>query len=935
MILSSGKKIHIKERLFEAVNTIIPRTEHLTKEQKIELNKLVQKYPHLFAQPNSKLTYTTNVKAEIRTSSDTPVYSKFYQYPMSLKDEVQRQIKELLNDGIIRPSRSPYNSPVWIVPKKLDASGEKKYRMVIDYRKLNKVTIADKYPIPEINEVLAQLGDNKVFSVLDLKSGFHQIPLKNSDIEKTAFSVNNGKYEFTRLPFGLKNAPSIFQRALDDILREHIGKICFIYIDDIIIFSKDNETHAKNLDIIFKTLQEANIKCQLDKCEFFKNKVEFLGFVISDKGVETNPKKIEAIAKYPLPKTLKHLRSFLGLAGYYRRFIKDFAKMAKPLSSLLRGEDGRVSKRNSAKKFITLDEEAQEAFNKIKNALVSNEVILNYPDTNKEYELTTDASNHAIGAVLSQNKKPIIFLSRTLSKTEENYATNEKEMLAIIWALKALKNYLYGRAKVKIFTDHQPLTHSLSSWNGNGRIKRWKAYLEEYDYELLYKPGRENIVADALSRIPNNHINSIASTQHSADSSSHGLVYTVEAPINVFKNQILLIKNTESKYSFDTPFPTFHRHTISRPHYCTDELIQLLKKYLNPSVINGIFTTEDVMGQIQTFYAAHFKNVRTRFTQVKVEDITNEEEQDELILKTHNRAHRNAHENKIQLSEKFYFPRMKKKIHFIVKQCQICKEEKYDRHPTNPEIKETPIPEFPGHTVHIDIYSTEKHLVLTAIDKFSKLAQGRIIKSKSIEDIKKPLHDILFYYGVPKVVVVDNEKSLNSASIIFMMQDQLGIKIFKTPPYKSSVNGQVERFHSTLAEIMRCIKKKQEHKSFEELLNRAIYEYNYTVHSVTGKKPLEVFFGRRVTTDPEQFEKSRQDNIDRIRKKQITDLENHNKKRKEIITYSPGDTVFIKINPRLGSKLSSRYKKEIVKEDKHTTIITTTGKTVHKSNIKH
>jgi len=177
---------------------------------------------------------------------------------MSLKDEVNKQVSELLNDGIIRPSRSPYNSPVWIVPKKADASGVKKYRMVIDYRKLNLVTIADKYPIPEINEVLAQLGNNKVFSVLDLKSGFHQIPLKMSDIEKTAFSVNNGKYEFTRLPFGLKNAPAIFQRALDDILHEHIGKICFIYIDDIIIFSKDDESHFKNLDIIFRTLQEAN-----------------------------------------------------------------------------------------------------------------------------------------------------------------------------------------------------------------------------------------------------------------------------------------------------------------------------------------------------------------------------------------------------------------------------------------------------------------------------------------------------------------------------------------------------------------------------------------------------------------------------------------------------------------------------------------------------
>jgi len=315
MTIKNKIQVPIKEKKFEAVNAIVPRTGHLNKTQTDRLKELLHRYPNLFAEPNQKLTYTTNVKAEIRTSSDSPVYSKFYQYPMSLKDEVNKQVTELLNDGIIRPSRSPYNSPVWIVPKKADASGEKKYRMVIDYRKLNLVTIADKYPIPEINEVLAQLGNNKVFSVLDLKSGFHQIPLKTSDIEKTAFSVNNGKYEFTRLPFGLKNAPAIFQRALDDILHEHIGKICFIYIDDIIIFSKDDDSHLKNLDTIFRTLQDANMKCQLDKCEFLKNKVEFLGFVVSDKGIETNSDKVAAIAQYPLPKTLKDLRSFLGLSG--------------------------------------------------------------------------------------------------------------------------------------------------------------------------------------------------------------------------------------------------------------------------------------------------------------------------------------------------------------------------------------------------------------------------------------------------------------------------------------------------------------------------------------------------------------------------------------------------------------------------------------------
>lgn len=429
------------------------------------------------------------------------------------------------------------------MPKKLDASNEKKYRMVVDYRKLNSVTIPDRYPIPEINKVLAQMQNQKFFTVLDLKSGFHQIPLLQKDIPKTAFSVNNGKYEFTRLPFGLKNAPAIFQRALDNILRDLIGKCCYVYIDDIIIFGEDEETHLNNIKKVFETLEKANMKVQINKCEFFKNEVEYLGFIVSSEGIKTNPKKVEAIKNFPYPKTLKDLRSFLGMSGFYRRFIKDYAKLAKPLTALLRGEEGRMSKTMSAKTPIILSPQAIEAFNKIKSTLTSSEVMLQYPDYKKDFHLTTDASNFALGAVLEQDKKPIVFISRTLNKAEEHYATNEKEMLAIVWALKSLRNYLYGSAAIKIYTDHQPLTYALSNKNTNSKLKRWKAILEEYNYEMKYKSGSSNVVADALSRPAQDiQVNSMTVTQHSDKSSSQNLIPFTDAPINVFKNQIILEK---------------------------------------------------------------------------------------------------------------------------------------------------------------------------------------------------------------------------------------------------------------------------------------------------------------------------------------------------------------------------------------------------------
>lgn len=938
MIINGKLKVRIKQKTSHSVNNIDIRTEHLTKEQKDNLQGIILRNRSLFSEPDESLTYTSAVVAEIHTKTDEPIYSRYYPYPMHLKEEVEKQIQELLQQGIIRPSKSPYNSPIWIVPKKADASGQKKFRIVIDYRKLNEQTTPDRYPIPEINDVLPQLGQNKFFSVLDLKSGFHQIPLKETDRQKTAFSVNNGKYEFTRLPFGLKNAPSIFQRTLDDILREYIGKICFVYMDDIIIFAENEKKHYENLDTIFKTLERAKMKVQLDKCEFLREEVEFLGFIISNKGIKTNPKKVEAILNFPRPKTLKELRSFLGISNYYRRFIRDYAKIAKPLTMLLRGEAGRSSKHTSKKIPIDMGQDAIDAFNKLRTALASEDVMLAYPNFNKEFCLTTDASNYALGAVLSQDNRPIVFLSRTLNRAEEHYATNEKEMLAIVWSLKSLRNYLYGSPKLKIYTDHLPLTYALSCKNSNFKLKRWKAFLEDYNYELQYKPGSTNVVADALSRPPqeSSQINALTATQHSDESSSHHLIQFTDAPLNAFKNQIIISnEETQSTYSFEIVFPTYHRHTINEPNITGDSLIQLLKKYLNPSVTNCIKTSDDILGKLQEIYRDNFTQYRAKYTRTIVTDLKNEEEQESEIIKEHNRAHRNSIENKTQLITKFYFPQMHSKIKKITKLCKVCRENKYDRHPNKITLQETPIPSYPGQIIHIDIFITEKKIILTAIDKFSKFAQTRMLRSRAIEDVKEPLRELILSFGIPETIVMDNEKSFNSTSIVFMLENEYKIKVFKIPPYSSSVNGQIERFHSTIAELMRCLKAENSHRTFAELLQRAVYEYNNSIHSTIKKKPIETFFLGRVSTNPQEIERVKLDTIKRLQQKQVEDMNYHNKKKTIPKTYESGETIYVKENKRLGTKLSKTYRKEIVEENRNTTILTKSGKIIHKNNIKN
>lgn len=935
LILAPNIKINLKEKQSKEVNNI--QTD-INPENYIK--NLLCKYEKLFGPISDSGTIDTSVRAEIRTTSSEPIYTKSYPYPANLRAEVEAQISKMLSDGVIRPSKSPFNSPLWIVPKKPNSAGERQYRLVIDFKRLNAITIADAYPIPDITNTLASLGESKYFTTLDLTSGFHQIKMKESDIAKTAFSTANGKYEFTRLPFGLKNAPAIFQRMINDVLKPLIGKICYVYIDDIIVFGKSISDHLNNLEQVLSYLDKANLRVNLEKSKFLRTQVNFLGYIINQEGIRADPEKIAAIQKIPPPKNLKELKSFLGLASYYRKFIKDYAKLAKPLTNITRGENAQIKANQSKKVEIHLDDQALNAFKCLKDMLISSDILI-FPNFEKPFILTTDASNYAIGAVLSQGEigkeRPITFISRSLNETEEGYSTIEKEMLAIIWSLDKLRTYLYGAKNIKIFTDHQPLTFALSNRNTNAKLKRWKSRIEEYGGILVYKPGRSNVVADALSRLPVlNIITSSSGTQHSAEEDSSDLIPHCEAPINVFRNQLIFSEGNEMT-CYEEPHPKYQRHYIKLHSYDEETLTKFLKEKLNPNILNGIKIPEKFIPLLQEIYKASFSQYKIRITQRIVTDINKEENKFNIIQEEHKRAHRNYIENKNQILEKYYFPQMTKLIKNFVNSCNVCRSNKYDRHPPKPHLQPTPIPSYPTEILHMDIIEFKKEKFITCVDKFSKFTKFFHIKNKSALHIRNRIIKLIHFFTAPKILVTDNESSFISPIVLNYIEG-LGINVYLAPPQKSEVNGTIERVHSTIIEIIRCLQQEFPDLTVKEIVNIATDRYNNSIHSVTKKKPADIFFGRSQRINYQNLLDFKNIvNTDlkyEIIRNQKNQLNRHNKKRSPPENYKHGETVF-KRDKQIKSKDKPVYHKETVGLDNKVTITTTNGKRIHKSHLKN
>ena len=453
---------------------------------KNNLLSLLHKYKAIFSTKESPLGCVKDHQGTIPTGDHPPLFTPQWRIPYHCRAEMANQVDDMLKLDVIEKSNSPWNSPVLLVRKK-DGS----QRFCVDLRNLNKISTKQIFPFPRIDETIESLTNSTIFSTLDCKSGFWQIPIQPNDRPKTAFTTPQGRFQYKRLPFGYVSSPSIFSSCMFQTLHKYIGVHTLIYMDDVIIHSKSVDDHLMHLEQVFQCLLEAGIKISPKKCFFFERCVKFLGHIVSANGISPDPSNSDAIRNFPTPTSIKNFRTFLGMIGFYRRFIPNFSLQASPLTNLTK---------NNVK--FSWGPAEQKSFEFLKSVMLT-PPILKFPDFDRKFYVETDASDVAIGAVLTQMHDnvphPIAYFSRKLNACEVKYTTTEKEFMAVVKAVEHFAYYLYGR-QFEVITDHSALTYIFNNPSKNGRISRWLMSLSNFDFKISHRKGKHQVLADCLSR---------------------------------------------------------------------------------------------------------------------------------------------------------------------------------------------------------------------------------------------------------------------------------------------------------------------------------------------------------------------------------------------------------------------------------------------------
>ncbi|PKA58643.1 RNA-directed DNA polymerase like [Apostasia shenzhenica] len=602
--------------------------------------------------------------------------------------------------------------------------------MCIDYREINRVTIKNKYPLPRIDDLFDQLQGASVFSKIDLRSGYYQLKVKEEDIPKTAFRTRYGHYEYLVMPFGLTNAPAAFMDLMNRVFQPYLDQFVIIFIDDILIYSKNHEEHEQHLHLVLQKLREKQLYAKFSKCEFWLSSVHFLGHVISAEGVSVDPHKISAIVDWPKPTSVSEIRSFLGLVGYYRKFVKSFSQIAMPLSKLTQ----------KAVQF-EWDVDCEASFQKLKECLVS-APILTLPEGSNGFQIYSDASFQGLGCVLMQYGKVIAYASRQLRPHEKNYPIHDLELAAIVFALKIWRHYLYG-VKCEVYTDHQSLKYIFTQKELNLRQRRWIELIKDYDLEIMYHPGRANIVADALSRKANLSIISL----------------TREEQLIVFEMEKLSLTGIEENNL------TLLSQLIVRPDW-----LQMVVEGQSKDLAMQKIIEKVIGGETSEFSLDECGVLRLR-TRLCIPDTDGLRQM--LLQESHNSKytiHPGVNKMYNDLKQIAWWPGMKKDVVETVSKCISCQQVKSEHQRPSGLLQPLPIPMWKWEEVAMDFViglprSQQGHDVIwVVVDRLTKTAHFLPIKSIDSADqlANVYLKEIVRLHGVPSAIVSDRDPKFTS-----------------------------------------------------------------------------------------------------------------------------------------------------------------------------
>lgn len=786
---------------------------HLSPAEHSAVTSLLEEYECCISRDSADVGHTSVTRHHIDTGSSPPIRQAPRRLPVHQAAEVRHHIDQLLENGTVTPSSSPWAAPI-VVVRKPDNS----IRLCVDYRKLNSVTRKDAFPLPRVDDAIDHMQGATFFSTLDLASGYWQVELDNASKATAAFTTPFGLYEWNVMPFGLCNAPATFQRLMTTVLHGLIPDTCLDYLDDVIVYGCTFDEQLHRLRLVFARLKSAGLKVRPAKCRLIRTSVTYLGHVFTAAGVTPNPDKTVAVRNWPVPSTPSKVRQFLGFASYYRRFIKEFAAVAKPLTLL-------------TQKSVSFEwsPAAQSAFESLKLSLLSPPVLA-YPDQSREFLLDTDASDVAIGAVLSQKdvqgrEVVIAYGSSTLSKSQRNYTATNRECYAVVYFCEAYRHYLLGK-RFTLRTDHAALVWLSSFKSPDGMMARWIERLSVFDYCVVHRPGRQHINADTMSRLPELSVaeaTSLPCAQTAVETAPSTMRLAQEADVDIA---------TAVKW-LQTAIPARGDRSLQA---ASPDLLSLWQQHDRLAVENGTLVRRYITDDNNTLYQAVVPVVL----------------RNDIIRSLHNDAtsgHLGITKSTAKARQRFYWPGMTAAIEAWIRACPIC-QQRLGPVPKPVAPLQSMQSSFPLQRVAMDILgplpttARNNSYILVIGDYFTKWVEAFPMPDMTAATVARYFVDgFVCRYGVPLQLHTDQGPQFES-QLMKAVCLLLDITKTRTTAYHPQSDGMIERFNRTLEKLLSsCV---EDHSQWDLHLQRTLLAYRSSVHASTSYSPSHLMFGREL-----------------------------------------------------------------------------------------